>query len=99
MSKITKVNTRRIMMNRENKILEIESELSNIRRSIFKDDAINEYEKREAEQKLARINRDMLEIKMDLVRDSQFNRDFFYIYIEIENLRNALLSASSPLSI
>ena len=66
------------MMNRENKILEIESELSNIRRSIFKDDAINEYEKREAEQKLARINRDMLEIKMDLVRDSQFNRDFFY---------------------
>jgi hypothetical protein len=88
-----------MIRSRENKILEIESELSNIRRSIFKDDAINEYEKREAEQKLARINRDMLEIKMDLVRDSQFNRDFFYIYIEIENLRNALLSASSPLSI
>ncbi len=86
-------------MNRETKILEIESELSNIRNSIFKNDAIDEYERREAEQKLARINRDMLEIKMDLVRDSQFNRDFFYIYIEIENLRNALVTSASPISI
>jgi hypothetical protein len=77
-------------MNRETKILEIENELSQIRSSVMNKSLVNATILKQANATLERVNREMLEIKMDIVRDSKFNRDFFYIYIEIENLKNAL---------
>ncbi|HMV41563.1 MAG TPA: hypothetical protein PK079_17465 [Leptospiraceae bacterium] len=77
-------------MNRDEKVIEIESELCQLKLCVDSEDLESMKRKELANSLLHKIDSDLLTIQMDSFQHSKFNIGVFHLYIELEILRNSL---------